>query len=320
MSIDASGNNEKEIIAIVYSLRTARSDATFNFENGIVHVNYPSYSLLGPISPWLSLLSTVSSLLLWAVFYLHAPRATHADISFRDPPGVYTLQNGNLVFCTDSLEIKELAAEVPGTNLVFDGEQCSFGTLSFTESDGQPDWTTAVKRAAGIIIQGAPSFLICQQMFILSSTITFIRPNERFRIRVPGFVRPSQLESGVRYALFNTSKGGCVYKEATSSPIKSSPTPTSVAKPDRTSPSKPDNKSPSSVSTPSQSDSSSSTNAGATPTKADGSDSTSLWVWLGPVIGAVATLVAAFMTVFECRRRRDVSQAADKARAEGEHV
>ncbi len=44
------------------------------------------------------------------------------------------------------------------------------------------------------------------------------------------------------------------------------------------------------------------------------------WVWLGPILGAVATLGAAFLIVYLCTRRRDSSSSSAIASHHGEEV
>lgn len=248
------------------------------------------------------------SLLLSLLLLLRAPLPARADLSFPDIAGSYTLVQGNLPYCLKTAAIARGSATLQYSSVSFDGRTCTSGTYTLTEA--VPNMTTEQKKIVGVVVDTSPngfSFMNCVDTFIINTRMLFLRPAQDLPLKIPSYERPFQFKAGVRYWAILTDAAACIYAHAddTSTRKRGGATPSSGAAP--SSGEAPGSGAGSSSSTGASpgagSSGGSDSNAGAGGKEGGGGDGLNMWVWLGPLLGAGATILGAIITVFKCTRR-----------------
>ncbi len=159
---------------------------------------------------------------------------------------------------------------------------CTFGEIRLAKLFGLPGLMRS-NDAVGTGIIGTSGQWTCPRFTWYMMRLHFFRPRFSVDIRVPGRKKPFVFQRGVLYLIVIAGKAGrsCIYRFSSRFPSEAA-------------------------------ENAPNAETAGPPTSAPNTkqgDESSVWVWLGPVLGSVATVGAAILTVFKCTRR-DAAQSA----------
>lgn len=231
----------------------------------------------------------------------------HGAISLSNIPGVYTLEHKDLSFCTDVLEFRGSGGRLNATDVLWDKEECRSGYATLEANTWNNRWPIEWKSALGPIVNGTLHELLCQRESpIVARGFIFMRPVASIKVHMQSTVVRYLFRKGTQYFTIWNRVGQCVYK------LRPEPSPTPSATPPNTTgdastasdsatkeaepTSKPVLKEPVA---PETTKSSASTSVTSQPDRSE-----KIWVWLGPVLGAAATIIASLIAVFCVRQGR----------------
>ena len=226
-------------------------------------------------------------------------RTADADVTFNDLPGVYDVVRNGLAFCGKVLNVRSSGNDI--SSMKFDGvEECR--AVSATLEQKRADASSRGRASLGTFL--ITPDLVCRPSN--SVTLLLFNPSETVNLAVTGFADPYQIRPGIKYIMFigKTDKGSCVYQQRGASPSRLDDNSGSGGGNGGAGVQSPDNGSNTGAT------GGGNTGGGGGVTNPDsGSDTkgtggsgtggdSSIWVWLGPVPGAIATIAAAFITVY----------------------
>lgn len=244
-----------------------------------------------------------------------------ADVVLDDLQGGYQFHAGTTDACTNTFNISSNGPVVDHTQLTFGGEPCTFGKIRWTILSSDHSywgWNEETIAKAGPILRGDLGVgLTCGgELFTFAH---LVRPRADLTLYLPSKTGSStavNYEHEVLHLTLWSEDGGCTFRKAQSTsrtfsdasnqPKDVSPG-TSTTKQENgstvSSGSKPESENSATarppVSSSTKPEGENPATTGATLEKKNPTESAeSLWVWLGPVLGAVATVIAAFITVF----------------------
>jgi len=203
-----------------------------------------------------------------------------------DVDGTYTALRTKLTSCPQKLVLNntsDAVARAQTEDIIFDDTVCLAGEIEFSESRGYRRWGEQLREDLGNrVINGTGRRLRCNSTDDLFEFDNFFV----FRPRVSRNYFPSQhevfLEAGTVYIdlwLESPVFGECLYKKITADPLRPSPSVTPVSRKEKL--------------------------------EEDTAKVTNLWAWLGPVLGSIATLIAALIAVYCVREEKSRNRQID---------
>lgn len=222
--------------------------------------------------------------------------AVQGDVNVTDISGKY-----RAVRCerkmSDILELFPDGLELAGADMLFDGTTLCEGVLKLKVI--KPT-TVAQKTKYGVILRDTTTSMSCGSSYKFIQIFEVLRPKVDTDLKVYDnilFSRDVTLEAGRKYVRIRNEYGGCLYVE--------------MVEP---------KKKPSTGESPSVADSArenTQTSDSSPPTKAPIPNSTNtenkkepeenstvlLWTWLGPLLGAISTIIAALIGVYCVKQR-----------------
>lgn len=215
---------------------------------------------------------------LFAFLVLINMRFVAGDVTLAELRGGYEFHAGNVDACTNSLKITGAGPVIDNTQVLYDGKPCSTGKIRFTRTligdthMGKDNWGQEAETKIGPLLRGElGTGMVCNGHMFTKAHLLRPRVNTTLYIRKDTTVLAINYDEQVLFfTMWSTDRGGCVFRSSNSKTNADQPTETPKPKP------------------PNDSES---------PTIA-------LWAWLGPVLGAVATIIAAFITVYCVRNQK----------------
>lgn len=208
------------------------------------------------------------------IFFALALKST-AEFLLRDVPGTYQLERGNHKKCAGKIALTVTGTRLLPTDIIADGAYCSGSSVHLGNGTGAHRWgpNKGSKVGAIITVKHTPGCmqrnLKCGSKELNICSAYFVWPTEDVELNL-GTLPPFLHRRARRYFAVHIKPGGsCIYRA--SNTATSSPT----ALPSRD-----------------------------PPVIVLNSENHSLWTWLGPVLGAVSTIGAAFVGV-TCFRAKE---------------
>ncbi len=214
-----------------------------------------------------------------------------------------------LPFCGKALNVQSSGNTI--SSLKFDGvDQCSTAgtTLQQTRADA------SLSDSASIGTYLISNTILCKPANLV--VMGLYKSTKPVKSPVTGFADPYEYRPGIKYIVFHdtSNKGACVYQQRGSSRRRivgdGDGGGSGVQSPEGES-----NTSDVRGGEPGVGEQSSDLSPGGKGT--GGGGDSSIWVWLGPIVGAVATVAAALITVYCVRKGKQASESGDGAAAGG---
>lgn len=207
-----------------------------------------------------------------------------AEFNFTDIPGVYKKVAGNIQKCWPSITFFKSTRRIHPSDLIMDIANCTDGSIGLKLKPGLrvKEFPPRFRRHMGTILQTVESrncsrtlFFICGGRNLQFCKSHFFRTDRDAEFKVPG-VGPVLHIRNMRYFTLYDKTGACVYEAEANMALIPSPVPSA---PDSTAPL---SKEPQSL---------------RPPPPLTNNESRSIWIWLGPVIGALSTVGAALIGI-----------------------
>ncbi len=213
-----------------------------------------------------SLSSRSTALLLCSAIFLLVPVFTRADVSFSEIGGKYVLERKSLTMCRPTAEVRNIDNVIPSNSVSFGGVDCSFQGFLLSRQFGIRGLSRDRNDSIGTAIFGNSGPWTCHSSTVRFTDMVFFRPTAAVSYRSPGFSTQFPFQKDVLYfdfAVFGLKPGSCNYRFSSKSEDRNKST---------------------------------ESKAGGTncPTNRGGP---SMWVWLGPILGAVAAIAAALIII-----------------------
>ncbi len=218
---------------------------------------------------------------LCSAIFLLVPVCTQAHTTFSEIGGKYELERGSLTMCRSFAEVKNLGNVLPPNSISFGGVDCQFDGFALRQKFGIHSLSSDRNASIGTTVHGVSGPWTCHGSSRRWADLVFFRPTTEVNFRSPGFSTVFVFQRDVLYfdfSVFEQVPGTCTYRfsskfNETTNSKTSEPNP---------------NKRP------------------IGPANRGG---VRLWVWLGPVLGAFATVGAALVIVYLCRGASSSSSA-----------
>ncbi len=212
-------------------------------------------------------------LLLCGTSFLRIPSEIRAFATFSDITGKYGLVRGSMTMCRPFAVVRNQGNILPANNISFGGEDCRFDTLVLRQAFGIRGWSARRNLSLGTYVFTISGPWTCHGSIRRSAALIFFRPSSTVVLKSPGFRPAVVYQNDILYFLFSTFdqvRGACSYRFLSASTSGNEGTENSTGS--------------------------------ETLRKKSSPGGPSIWVWLGPIIGAVATIAAAFVIFFACTR------------------
>ncbi len=211
-------------------------------------------------------------LLLCGAIFLRIPSGIRA-LAFSDIAGKYRLVRRNMTMCRPSAVVSNQGNILPANSISFGGEDCRFDTLFLRRNSGLPGLSRRSNLSIGTYVIATSGPWTCHGSTRRSAVLFFFRPSSTVAFQTRTFRTFVTYQKDILYFIFSAYDqipGSCVYRFLSASTSGNEGTENSTGSETRGKKSSP--------------------------------RGPSIWVWLGPIIGAVATIAAAFIIFFTCTR------------------
>ncbi len=246
-------------------------------------------------------------------------RPVDADATFNDLPGLYDVVRNGLPFCGKVLRVQSSGNTISG--MKFDGvDQCTSAGITLERKHA----TGSSRDGASLCTYLMSSIFNCQPAN--SVILALFNPTKTVNSAVPGFADPYRFRTGIKYIMLsdNTNKGACIYKQRGASPSRTGNSSGRGGGECSASVQSPDDGS--NEGGAGGGNSGGGGGGGGVPNpdfdsdakdkiRGDGGGDSSIWVWLSPVLGAVATIAAAFIGVYCVRKGKQQDESGDASQA-----
>lgn len=232
-----------------------------------------------------------------------------ADFDFPDIAGVYNIVAGSTQFCNDTVAFTRVSPRFNAESVLFGGVPCTDSRASiYRRSSDDVDarlGVYVVKSVEGTKC-GNPDFLTCNGMTAQICHLWFVRPVDEIWQRI-GTLGAHRYKKNERYFSLRGKNVDCLYRAIQGS------NETSVAEYRKQSASPLPTQDPTSMSKRDEA-----LRVGTEPILAI-EESNSIWIWLGPVLGAISTVAAALLSILcvQKRARQKHSKESNDKPAQG---